>query len=73
MASRVRQGRTCYPGQSSDATKPIPAITPRRPLFSRDGFGPDWSLQTVLLEEILEALVGFQGGDPGSAAGEYLM
>jgi len=30
MASRIRQGRTCYPGQVSGATKPIPATTPLR-------------------------------------------
>ena len=28
MASRVRQGRTCYPSQSSGTTNPIPATTP---------------------------------------------
>ena len=27
MASRVRQGRTCYPGQGSSATRPIRATT----------------------------------------------
>jgi len=35
MASRVRQGPPCYPGQGSDTTKPIPATTPILVLTSR--------------------------------------
>ena len=35
MASRIRQGRTCYPSQNSGTTTPIPATTPRTVEISR--------------------------------------
>jgi len=51
MASRVRQGRTCYPSQSSGTTNPIGATTPR--LYSL--LGPARSKEIVFTARLIEA------------------
>jgi len=48
MASGVRQERTCYPGQGSDATEPILATTPRKDIGAvQAALGLPWTTSPV--------------------------